>query len=232
MRQEARNGRTRQQILAALLSGTGFTSLLLLLLKMLPVLIVSVAISTLLIPGGALVSILFRPKEFNPPLAVLAANSFVYSVVFYFVLAAFWRHPSPGTIRRVTIRLAAPAVILLGLVCVPAFNPLWPRGLDDLTKEENELRAALPLGSELNQVRALLSSKGFQFREEVERSATVVLRRGDKSITAAAGDRVLSAKLQTQASQFPCGYDMEIVLLFGSDNSLKQQHIGRLRVCP
>lgn len=232
MRQEARKERVREKIFAALLSGTGFVSFLLLLLKVLPFLIVSVAITAFLVPGGALLAILFRPKDFDPPLAVLAANALVYSVVFYLVLSTFWRDASPVKIRRLTNRLAAPAVIFLGLVCVPAFNPLWPRGLNDLTKQENELRAALPQGAELNRVRNLLSSKGIQFQEEVEPTDTVVLKRGQESITAAAGDRVLSARRQTQASQFPCGYDIEVVILFGPDDKLKQQYIGRLRVCP
>jgi hypothetical protein len=232
MSQESRKDGLKQRILAALLSGTGFVSLLLLILKLLPILIVSVAISALLIPGGALVAVLFRSKDFDPPLAVLAADALVYSVVFYIVLSIFWRNASPVTIRRVANRLAVPVVILLGLVCVPAFNPLWPRGLNDLTKQENELRAALAQGAELNGVRSLLSSKGIQFQEEVEPSDTLVIKRGEESIIAAAGDRVLSARLQTQASEFPCGYDMEIVLLFGSDDRLKQQYIGRLRVCP
>jgi hypothetical protein len=219
-------------ILAAVLSGVGFASVLLLVLKALPVTIVSVATSILLLPGGALFAVLFRPKDFDPPLGILAADAFVYSAVFYVVLSTFWREANPVTIRRVTIRLAAPVVILLGLVCIPTLNPLWPRGLNDLTKQENELRAALPLRAELSEVRALLSSKGFQFREEVEPSGTVVLRKGEESMTAAAGDRVLSARLQTQASQFPCRYDMEIVLVFSPDDKLKEQYIRRLRVCP
>jgi hypothetical protein len=109
---------------------------------------------------------------------------------------------------------------------------LSSRGMLELNRQEGELQAALPLGMELNQGRAILLSRGIQFREETESSSAVVLERENKKLTAAKGDRVLSARFQTSASVVPCGYNMEIVLLFGRDDKLREQYVHRLRVCP
>jgi hypothetical protein len=222
----------RYKISIALFFGAGLTSLLLLLLKASPAAILSVVLSMPLLPGGILADVLFSPREFSPPPAVLIANVLVYSAVTYAAILIFWRNASVPEMRRVVIRLAAPATILMGLACIPAFNPLWPRGMGELTKEESELQAALPLGVELSQGRSILMSRGIQFREETESSGTVVLEREGRKLTAAEGDRVVSARFQTGASVFPCGYDMEVVLLFGPDGKLKEQYVHRLRVCP
>ena len=102
----------------------------------------------------------------------------------------------------------------------------------ELKKQETELQSAFPLGMELNKSRAVLLSKAIQFHEETESSDIVVLERQGTRLAAAARDRVLSARFQTGASVFPCGYDMEIVLLFNPDGKLKEQYVHRLRVCP
>jgi hypothetical protein len=72
----------------------------------------------------------------------------------------------------------------------------------------------------------------MDFHEETEASETVVLKREDTSITAEPGDRVMWARLETDASQFPCGYDIEVVLVFGPDEKIKDQYVHRSRVCP
>jgi hypothetical protein len=79
---------------------------------------------------------------------------------------------------------------------------------------------AIPIGIGMDGARAVLRSKGIQFQEQGETSQAIVLDRQDRSITAA-GDHVISARLETEASQFPCGYDIEVVLLFGPDERLK-----------
>jgi hypothetical protein len=104
--------------------------------------------------------------------------------------------------------------------------------MDQLSKSENELQEALPVGMELDQARAVLRSKGIDVHEETETSESLVLKREDTSITAEAGDRVISARLETDAAQFPCGYDIEVVLLFGRDEKMKNQYVRRLPVCP
>jgi hypothetical protein len=219
------------RIVAAFVSGTGFAGLVFLLLKALILTILSLPLSIFLFPGGILTDLLVPYKESGLPLGVLAANALVYSVVAYVAISTFWRSASAVTMRRATKQFAVPAAILFGLACVPALNPLWPRGLNELTKQESELQVALPLGIELNQARAILQSKGIEFREETESSANVILQREER-LTVAAGDRLLSARFQTNASVFPCGYDMEIVLLFGRNDKLKQQYIHRFRICP
>jgi hypothetical protein len=135
-------------------------------------------------------------------------------------------------LRHATMWFAAPAAILLGLACVPALNPLWPQGMKELAKQESELQAAFPLGIEIGQSRTILQTKRIAFSEETETSDRVVLERIERSIKAGPGDRVLSARFQTNAYSFPCGYDMEIVLLFDRDGKLKQQYVHRFPMCP
>jgi hypothetical protein len=211
--------------------GAGFTSILVLLLNIAPSPL-SLGIFFLLLPGGVPVAILSRSNELGPPLAVMAGNALAYAAIAYIAISTYWRSSSAVTVRRVTVRMALAAVILLGLACIPALNPLWPRGMLELKKQESELQTAFPLGVELNHSRTVLLSRGIQFREETEPSGAVVLERKDKKLTAAEGDRVLSARFQTSASVVPCGYDMEIVLLFGRDDKLREQYVHRLRVCP
>jgi hypothetical protein len=228
---EARNT-VKYKILLAVLSGAGFASLLVLLLNAsLPVL--PQLLSVMLLPGAIPVAVLSKSQEFGPPLAVLAANALVYSAVAYIAVSVAWRKTAEETMRVATIRSVLPVAMLIGLSCVPALNPLWPRGMTELTTQEKELQQALPLGMGLDGVRAVLQSKGIQFREETEASQSVVLDDGrGGNITATPGDRVVSARLQTEANQFPCGYDIQIVLLFGQDEKMKQQHVQRLRLCP
>jgi len=104
--------------------------------------------------------------------------------------------------------------------------------MTELAIQEKSLQNALPLGMGLEESRAALRAKGIQFQEEPEKSPAILLSREDKNITATAGDRVISARFETEASQYPCGYDMEVVLLFGPDERMKDQYIHRLRLCP
>lgn len=174
-----------------------------------------------------------KPKEFSPPILILAANGLIYSAIAYAGVSVLGRGLGAEKLRTATIRLVFPVAILVGLVFIPKLNPLWPRGMTELTTQEEQLRQALPLGMKLDGVRAVLHSKGIQFREETEASQSVVFDDGKGgSITAAPGDQVVSARLQTEANQFPCGYDIQIVLLFGQDERMKQQYVQRLRVCP
>lgn len=217
----------------ALAFGAGFPSLWLLLVKLWPVFIVSLLMGIFLSPGGFLSDFILKPKDVSPPAVVLAVNVALYSAIAYVALSIFWRVPDVPPMRRLLMRLAVPAAILLGLACVPALNPLWPRGMMELENQEKELQTAVPVGVGLDEVRVVLRSKRIQFYESTEERQEVVLDNGKgESVTAAPGDRVISARFQTPASQFPCGYDMQIVLLFGRDDKLKQQYIHRFRICP
>ncbi|HZR28821.1 MAG TPA: hypothetical protein VFA71_08570 [Terriglobales bacterium] len=220
----------RYRFFVALLCGVAFASLSVLLLNIWPI---ALPLSMFLLPGAIPVAYLSGSQGLGPPLAVLAANALVYSGIAYAILFAYCRNSKATTMRLAAIRLTAPAVIFLGLTCIPAFNPLWPQGMVELTKHEKELQDLLPLGTGLDQVRAVLRAKGIEFHEETEKAAEVVLNNGQGVIlTAAPGDRTISSRLETDASQFPCGYDIEIVLLFGPDQKLKQQYIHRWRLCP
>lgn len=163
---------------------------------------------------------------------MLAANAVIYAVVLFVGLSIFARGIAAEKIRLAAVWLVLPVAILTGLVCIPTLNPLWPRGMMELTKQEKALQDALPVGMGIDGARAVLHSKGIQFQEQTETSQAAVINRSDKSITAAAGDRVISARLETEASQFPCGYDIEVVLLFGPDERMKDQYVHRLRLCP
>lgn len=216
----------------SLLCGTGFTSLLLLLLNLSSIAALSTLLSIFLLPGGIFADLAARSEDFGSPLLVLAINSLLYAIVVYGVVSVFGRGVTPRKARLATIWLVFPVVILGSLVCIPKFNPLWPHGMSELKIREQALQESLPVGIGLDDASAVLHSQGIQFQEETEMSQTVVLERRDKSIVATAGDRVISARLTTEATQFPCGYNIEVVLLFGSDQKLKDQYVHRLRLCP
>jgi len=222
----------KYKIILAFSCGAAFTSLALLLLNLSSTARLSAVLSVLLFPGGLLTDFLLRPKEFSPPLAVSFANVLVYSGVAFAVVSVGYRNVPTERMRVAAIRLLIPAVVLIGLICVPSLNPLWPRGMAELTTQEKVLQDALPVSMGLEGARAVLRSKGIEFHEETETSQTIVVQRSDRSVTAAAGDRVISVRLETEASQFPCGYDIEVVLLFGPDQRLKDQYVHRLRLCP
>jgi hypothetical protein len=228
---DARVG-VKYKIFLAVLSGSGFASLLVLLLNA-PVPVLPEFSSALLLPGAIPVALLSKSQEFEPPLAVLAANALIYSIASYVVVSVAWGKATVETRRLAAIRLMAPVAILIGLSCVPALNPLWPRGLAELASRESELQQALPLDMGLDGARNVLQAKGIQFHEDTETGKTVVLNDGrGLSITAAPGDHVVSARLQTEARAFPCGYDIQIVLLFGPNERMRQQYVHRFPICP
>jgi len=216
----------------ALLCGAGFTSISLLLIKLSSPSVLSLILALLLMPGGVVASLAVRSQDATPPLLVCTANAVIYAGAIFAALSVFGRRIVAAKMRLALIWLVFPVVILVGLVSVPAFNPLWPRNMTELATEEKSLQNALPLGMGLEESRAVLRSKGIAFEEELEKSQEVLLTREDRSISAAAGDRVISARLETEATQFPCGYDIEVVLLFGPDGRMKDQYIRRLRLCP
>jgi hypothetical protein len=78
----------------------------------------------------------------------------------------------------------------------------------------------------------VLNSKKIQFYESTEPSDGVVLQNPQATITAQSGETVLVSRFDTEAFEFPCGYDMQIVLVFGHDRNLKQRYMHRFRICP
>ena len=223
--------RRRYEVAIAILCGTGLPSLLLLLLRIAPVALVSVALALPLVPGFVLAGLLWRSEATSPPLAVVALNAMVYSTIALGIVSAVCRDVGTAALRLVTIRLLVPAFVLTGLTCIPALNPLWPRGMTELAKQEVELQAALPLNMDLAHARDVLRSRGV-LHEETATTERTIWSRQDASVTAAPDDRVVWSRLETAASQFPCGYQIEVFLIFGPDEKLKRRHIQRAPVCP
>jgi hypothetical protein len=136
-------------------------------------------------------------------------------------------------LRRIAAWSMLPVSVLLTLACIPSTNPLWPHGMRELTEQETDLQTAIPAGMSLEQVRGVLNSRKIQFYESTEQSDGIVLQYPqERTMTAQSGDVVLVSRFQTDAFEFPCGYDMQIILVFGRDRNLKQRYIHRFRMCP
>lgn len=222
---------TKYKIILALFIGTCLASCLGLLLNVKST-ILSVVVSMLLVPGSLLALPFSDLRELSSPLGTLAGSAVIYSLLAYIFLTNKLRNASELKLRFVVIRVAALTFILLFLACTPALNPLWPRGMNALEKQEKSLGQALPLGMTLSQARDVLNSRGIVFQQNREESASLVLSGKYGTVTAAAGDQVISSRLQTEASQFPCGYAIDLALVFGPDEALKQKYIHRFPLCP
>ena len=207
-----------------MLCGLGLSALAPLLLRG-PVWI-AIPAAFLLFPGGFIAAILFHS---DAPFIVMASNAFVYSGASYVFLAAK-RDVSAPFLRLASIRSVIPVAILVGLACIPTLDPLLPRGLVELKRQESALQNDLPDDVGIEQARSVLRSKSIQFYES-QPSTGVVLQREGTTMVASDGDRLIHSRFQTNAGQFPCGYDMEVDLLFDASGKLKQRYIHRFRVC-
>jgi hypothetical protein len=102
----------------------------------------------------------------------------------------------------------------------------------ELSARESDLQRALPVGSNLTNARNVFKSRGIEFSDSVESADRIVLQGVGEKITASAGDRVLASNLPTSASKFPCGYRLDILLVFSPDDIMKERHIKRFPLCP
>ncbi len=220
---------TKYRICVSLLSGLGLTSLVCLLLNI-PV--ANLFLSVLLIPGAILLNILLRPANWDSILALLGANVAIYSILAFAIILLRFRNIQMAKLRHVAVVMVLPMTAMSCLVCFPSLNPLWPKGMAELSRQESELQQALPMNMGLQDARSVLKAKGIQFYESIENSESVVLQGPDRRIAASAGDRVLSSRFQTSASSFPCGYDIRIILVFGQDERLKERYVHRFPMCP
>jgi hypothetical protein len=163
-------------------------------------------IGMLLIPGGL--------SAFTVPLLVL-------------------RRTPLEQLRRIAGWSIAPVTVAAILACFPSMNPLWPHGMKELARQESDLQTAIPVGASLEQVRGVLNSRKVQFYESTQSSDGIVLQYpNEATMTAQSGDTVLVSRFDTEAFEYPCGYDMQIVLVFGPTHNLKQRYIHRFRMCP
>lgn len=224
---------TKYKLILALSIGVCFASCLGLLLNVKSTLL-TLAVSLLLAPGSMLASLLSGSwTEISDPVGILAGSTVLYGAVAYGLISHKFGSATRSKMRLTTIRVAASAFALMLLASIPALNPLWPRGMKELARQEKSLQEGLPVGMALEPARAFLRSRGIQFYENTEEKQGIILdNTKGVTVTASPDDQIISARFQTEASQFPCGYDMQIVLLFGRDDRLKQQYIHRFRVCP
>jgi hypothetical protein len=125
---------------------------------------------------------------------------------------------------------------LLVLVCLAAgyFAYLClPHGYLQLEQLESRLKQLTSQGALFDEVRAGLSHQGIQYREWVQESAAPLLSDGSGvRISANAGEHVISARHPTEAWQFPCGEQLNIILVFDGQNKLIRRYIGRFHMCP
>ena len=215
------------RIIAATLIGIGFTSLLAVLLNV-PLQPLVYLAFLLLAPGGIVGSMLFKVSWLGSPVPVLICNAVIYSAAAYLVFHRLRYQLS----AKGTLVIAAAALPLASLACVPSLNPLWPRGMSDLEEKERVLREGLPADSDLTSARAFLRGRGIDAYEYSATSEDVVLRRATVKVMAQPGDHVLSARVPTAAQQFPCSYDIEVILVFDRQEKLKQSDISRIGICP
>lgn len=154
----------------ALLCGLGLSALAPLLLSG-PVWIVMPA-AFLLFPGGFIAAVLFHSDS---PFIVMAANAVIYSGLAY-VFLSVRRDVDARVLRLVSVRMLIPVVILVGLAWIPTLDPLLPRGLDELKRQESALQNDLPDDVDIEQARAVLRSKNIQFYESQPATGVVLQR--------------------------------------------------------
>lgn len=218
----------RYRLILAALCGVGFTALVALLLNVRLVAIFGLA---LLAPGGILASVLVRSQGLGSPSLVLAANAIIYSAIAYFAFH-FWLRLDVRKVQLLVAALTVPVLILAGLACIPSVSPLWPRGMSQLANEEKALRTGLPVGMTMDGARALLSARGVSCYEYEIHTEGPILQNSRATILAKPGDRLISAQIETNAEQLPCGYKIQVALVFGTDDRLRESYIERSPVCP
>lgn len=209
----------------ALLCGSGFSALDAILLG--GPAWVALPASFLLFPGGFFVEILLHSDS---PFAKIAGNALIYSGLVY-VFLLLRRDLSARFLRLASISMIFPAALFIALASTPKFDALFPRGLVELTRQENDLRSDFPDNMEIGQARAALKARNIQFFESAPSVGRVAQREG-MDMRAASGDHLIYSRFPSTASQFPCGFDMEVYLLFDASAKLKQSYVRRFRICP
>lgn len=216
--------------IAALLAGFAFTALLALSLNLSSLFFIIPA-TVLLAPGGILHGLFANVHGVFSPLPMLLMDSLIYSTLAYFVFRRWVRFEFSR--RRLLPALAvAPVGLLVYLACVPAVSPIWPRGMSELTAQENSLGRGLPVGSSLDAARAFLRQRGIDTTEEEVVAERVVFQDVTIKLTAKPGERILFARIPTDAGQFPCGYRMDVYLIFDKSDILQSRRIQRFPICP
>jgi len=223
---------TKDKAVLAALLGLGIACLLPLLLDIAVVPLVPLVATLLLSPGSALGAAFVGGEAFGPPLVVIGINAALYAGAIQLIGLSLWTKVTARSLRRAIAWLAFPVGALAVLACIPRMNPLWPRGLGDLTARKARLEQALPLGMPREEARRVLASDGIDVQEERVQTGRIVLNRERHVLAVRSGDTILSARFRTGATQFPCAFDMELALVFGPDGTLLQRYVNPLRLCP
>jgi hypothetical protein len=220
----------RYRLILALLLGFAFTGFVSLLLNVRS----SLALFTLilLMPGGLVVSLFSEPGLAGPPLPILVVNGLVSSAIAYVSVTYLWRAASLDGIKSGIRWIALPAICAACLSAVPSIDPLWPKGMSQLEHQEKALRNGLPVGLSLDSARAFLQKQGVNSYEFESRNQETILNKAHTSIVTRPGDRVITAKIDTQVEAFPCGFVVQVVLVFDTDEKLRQPYVERDAICP
>jgi len=215
-------------ILASIV-GIGFTAVVTLSLNV-PSSPVLVAAFVFLTPGGIIAS----PRGslgWGPVISVLAIDAIVYSAIAFATLR-YWLRPEKHLMRSLVLILGPPATVLGCLACVPKLSPVWPRGMDKLADEERSIRAGLPIGVGSNSARAFLMASGLDSSEQEIGRESLVFQAGKIGLTAQPAERAMWAKSHVIAEQFPCSFAIQVALVFGKDEKLRDKYVGRTGICP
>jgi len=186
----------------------------------------------LMMPGGIFASLLAPAAMVPNPMLLLTGNAIFYALCLFGLCLAVRRWLTASTVRLGTWAFGFAAVILFALACVPRFDPLWPHGMGELQAREIKLKSLIRSDMTIDQVRAALQQESIPLNEETEDSAREVLRNRNTQIVAAAGDRLVFSRFRTDAVQYPCGYDLQVVVLFAPDGKLKNRYVAPLPICP
>jgi len=108
-----------------------------------------------------------------------------------------------------------------------------PHGYRKLEQLESRLEQLTPQGARIADVRDGLSREGIQYWERVQESEGPLLSDGSGvKISANPGEYVISSRHPTEAWQFPCGEQLNIILVFDGQQKLIRRYIERFHLCP
>ena len=211
----------------ALLAGFAFASISTLLLNLS---VLGLAANIFIIPG-LIAANASRTGELGHIIIALTVNGLSYSA-FAFAFLTWKRISGFGSRPKLVLIFIAMAVsTLVGFACVPSLNLLWPQSMEKLNQDERDLRNGLRVGFTLDQARTSLKSRGIEFYEQAITERQSVPAYGD-GFLALPGDRVISARVQTKAWEFPCGYVINVVVGIDSNEIIKESKVSRMRMCP
>lgn len=185
----------------------------------------------LLIPGGIVASVFSRALVPHPML-LLVANAIFYAMCFFGLCLSLRRWLTASIVRLGPWAVGFLAVVLFALACIPRFDPLWPHGMGELRDREVRLRNLIRGDMTIDEVRAALEQESIPLNEETEDRARDILRNRNTQIIASAGDRLIFSRFRTDAIQYPCDYDLQVVVLFAPDGKIKNRYVASLPICP